>query len=613
MSDKVKRFEISNLLILNLVITPLFFLPGTKDVFNLPKLWVFTALVFGAFVFFVLDGGNKRSAISVFERVFLLTVTGFLASTTLAAILSETTLVRSVFGYPGRSNGLLLYWGIGITFFISVLSKLPTNFEKSLFKSLYIMYSLFGLYSCVQFLNLDPINWNNPFNPVIGTLGNPNFAGAFLGIGASLFLVVAWRSKTKRIWLFSSSLILLGLSISSGSVQAYGIFFIGLGIFLLSLLKNRLNKTQFSSVLVISSLTTILVFIGLLGLGPLGSALYQYTLSLRVYEYWRIALEIAFANPLHGIGVDSYVEGFRLFKGKEFVQQYSEFVVADAAHNVLLNFLANFGFIAFFFYFLLVAMLSIKAIKFIFSSSTNSDSSYVLSFIWLLGLIQSLFSIEQIGISVFQWISGALLLSDFSRQGGLGRTSIREVSQSRALKLDGFWLKREISVLSIVLFLVATSGPIRQERELQSLGKKTLIKSASQELVSTALSKFNSFTLTESMRAIYVADLLIRSEQYNLAEALLLKTWASDPNSMETAEQLARLARFKGDVEAEYQYRTAIQRMDPFNYQNIFNLAEVNLSRNSMQEGRELLIQIVELPFKVQSSESATELLIRLK
>lgn len=613
MSDKVKRIEVTDLLILNLVITPLFFLPASKDVFNLPKLWVFSALVVGALTFFVFNGRNRIGEINTFERVFLLTVFGFLVTTTAAAILSNTTFVRSVFGYPGRSNGLMLYWGIGMVLFISVLSRLPEDFENRLFNRLYVMYFLFGLYSCIQFLDLDPIDWNNPFNPVIGTLGNPNFAGAFLGIGAFLLLFVAWYSNTRRIWFFGSSLALLGLAISSGSVQSYGIFFIGLGIFLLSLLKNRLNRVLFSSVAIISALTVALVFMGLLGLGPLGQAIYQYTLRLRVFEYWRVALETAFANPLIGIGVDSYVEGFRLYKGEQFVEKYSESVTADAAHNVLLNFLANFGFVAFFFYLLIVTMLTFKSIRFIFSSSSESKASFALSYVWLLGLIQSLFSLEQIGLSVYQWICGALLLSQVSKRDHARQSPIREVPISRNSVSDGFWLKRELSILSVVLILVVTSGPIRQEIELQSLGKKSLIKGASQELVLDALANFNSFTQSESMRAIYVADLLIRSEQFDLAEEWLLKTWDRDPESMETAEQLARLARFKGDVFAEYQYRNAIKRLDPFNYRNLFNLAEVSFARNSIQEGRDLLTQIVELRFKVESSDSASELLARYK
>jgi O-antigen ligase len=612
-SDKVKRIEVTDLLILNLVITPLFFLPASKDVFNLPKLWVFSALVVGALVFFIFNGRIRIGEISKFEKVFLLVVFGFLVTTTVSAILSNTTFVRSVFGYPGRSNGLMLYWGIGIVLFISVLSRLPEDFEKRLFNRIYVMYLLFGIYSCIQFLDLDPINWNNPFNPVIGTLGNPNFAGAFLGIGAFLLLFVACHSNSRRFWLLCSSLALLGLAISSGSVQSYGIFFIGLGILFLSFLKNRLSKVLFSSVVAVSALTVVLVFMGLLGLGPLGQALYQYTLRLRVFEYWRVALETAFANPLNGIGVDSYVEGFRLYKGEKFVGEYSESVIADAAHNVLLNFLANFGFVAFFFYLLIVTVLSFKSLRIIFSSSSESRASYLLSYVWLLGLIQSLFSLEQIGLSVYQWICGALLLSKVSKRDQARQSSIREVSRSRDSVSDGFWLKRELSILSVVLVLVVTSGPIRQEIELLSLGKKSLVKGASQELVLDALADFNSFTQTESMRSIYVADLLIRSEQFDLAEEWLLETWERDPESVETAEQLARLARFKGDVVAEYQRRSAIKRLDPFNYKNLFNLAEVSFARNLNQEGRDLLTHIVELPFKVESSDSASELLARYK
>ncbi len=40
-------------------------------------------------------------------------------------------------------------------------------------------------YGLLQKAGIDSIPWNNPFNPIIAALGNPNFASGYLGIAAA--------------------------------------------------------------------------------------------------------------------------------------------------------------------------------------------------------------------------------------------------------------------------------------------------------------------------------------------------------------------------------------------------------------------------------------------
>ena len=41
-----------------------------------------------------------------------------------------------------------------------------------------------GLYGVLQALGGDPFDWINPYSPVFGFFGNPNFQASFMGMAA---------------------------------------------------------------------------------------------------------------------------------------------------------------------------------------------------------------------------------------------------------------------------------------------------------------------------------------------------------------------------------------------------------------------------------------------
>jgi hypothetical protein len=53
-----------------------------------------------------------------------------------------------------------------------------------------------GTYGVLQHLGKDPIKWNNPYNAVIGTLGNPDFAAAVMAILAVITFGVLIKAKS---------------------------------------------------------------------------------------------------------------------------------------------------------------------------------------------------------------------------------------------------------------------------------------------------------------------------------------------------------------------------------------------------------------------------------
>jgi len=418
--------------------------------------------------------------------------------------------------------------------------------------------------------------------------------------------------NSKNPWVLrSASGLLLFLSYSTGSLQAPAIFFVGMAIYLLSRAHRELKKSTFSIFLLTFFLGSGLLFLSFLGIGPLGAILFQYTLKLRIFEYWRVAVEIVSSRPLTGMGPDSYVEGFRIYKGLDFIREYSQQVQADSAHNVLLNFMANYGIPAFLLLLVLVIWISAKSLATIFSKGEIDDTSQATSYLWILLLTQSLFSLEQIGLTVPLWACGGILLNSKIRKSNkvIGGKELKEdVTENRGLKA----FRGEIAVVTAMLSMLVLWSPLNQEIQLQRLKSTALQGSSSAEDVTSVLSRFTDFTKAETMRAINLADFLIRSEKYAEAELLMNYTVGKDPDAYEAFEQLARLSRFAGNLDKEYEMRLKIMKINPLQFKNLYDLAEVSSALGKKTEARNYLNEILTLSFDVGLSESATQLLSTL-
>jgi O-antigen ligase len=600
MANSVRRIETSDLILAIALIVPLFFFVPAADAFNFPKLWIFLILVFGLLVHFLLGMNQEFFNKVKVDKSLGLFLLAFAIVLSWASFSSESTLTRTLFGYPGRSNGLLFYLGILTLLWVSSSSMISSNFLKQLKNTFLALFIIFALYSSIQLLGFDPVEWNNPYNPVIGTLGNPNFSGAFLGVAAAAILHIAILShKAERIRYLVFGLALLALAISTGSLQAVGIFAIGILITILKLIYVRYSLKLL--ILTVSSITSIsaLIFAGFLGLGPLGERLLQFTLQIRL-EYWRVGLEIAKEFPLTGIGPDSYVEGFRKFRSEAFVEKYSDQVISDSAHNVLINFMANFGIPAFALLILLIILVSKKALHFLFSKEKPNREIEVLSIVWLLMLIQSLFSLEQIGLSVLQWVCGGLILNQSITESDNADAKGNRQSKVPEAKNFLLGLRSEITILAMLAAAMLTRGFIEQEME---------IRKVAETVANTQISKFDSFTLEEAKRILYLNFYLLSAERYNNAEVLLESLLKADPDDHYVREQLARIAAFRGDRGKEIEFRREIEQIDPLNYTNLLSLAEVLDMSGNAAEAKFYAQRVIEITSNGDIEKRAQEIL----
>jgi hypothetical protein len=64
------------------------------------------------------------------------------------------------------------------------------TFKSNIFYNAILLVSIFiSSYAYLQSTGQDFVNWNNPYNSIIVTLGNPNFASAIMAVLSSILMI----------------------------------------------------------------------------------------------------------------------------------------------------------------------------------------------------------------------------------------------------------------------------------------------------------------------------------------------------------------------------------------------------------------------------------------
>lgn len=186
--------EFRRITIALLVAATVFLLPGFLDVANLPKLLV---LVAGAalLVSLLARGGMAGPR----SRVAFVLLSAFVAAMCISALMDGQHRYRVLYGVWGRNDGLLAYASLAVVF-----ASIATAFRGRAARL--VLFALAGtgvaevIVGAAQHLAGTPGYWAKPYNPIMGSFGNPDFASAFLGMAAvALCAVGLMRELSRRL------------------------------------------------------------------------------------------------------------------------------------------------------------------------------------------------------------------------------------------------------------------------------------------------------------------------------------------------------------------------------------------------------------------------------
>jgi len=298
--------SIAKYLALGLFVTTIIVIVGpVSDPVNISKLFVLGATGFSALIIFF--DAKLRDNLMKFKLEFYVSVSMFLAGV-IVTFLSTQPFERSLYGISGRNFGLLTL--ISYLLIYVALSHLQKKSSIEL-----ILYS-FGasglinvLYGILATYINDPIQWNNVYGALLGTFGNPNFAGSFYGIFSAYLLAMVLDSKRNRnLRFFALALIPLNVLciLATKTTQGILVFGISNSIIIFYYLKLVIKKPILNRAFVLFFLfASVFVILGILQKGPLTGLLYKKSVSLRGV-YWDAAYNTGLNHILTGVGFDRF-------------------------------------------------------------------------------------------------------------------------------------------------------------------------------------------------------------------------------------------------------------------------------------------------------------------
>ena len=407
MREKVEvllgKLLVWGLILVTLVVTPLWSL----DPINPIKMLGLVAIGFMGLG--VLLANQKALALGRF-KVALILISGFMVWQLIVLLVSGGETLQQIFGTTGRNTGLITYLAFFVLFVVSMAASNIAFLNRFLLASLVVGVASLG-YGVVQALGADPFDWVNPYSPVFGFLGNPNFQSSLLGIlGSVVFaqlLASAVKSQKKASYLVYL-LVTLYVIKETDSQQGFLVLLIGSGI-ALGIYVNQRSRALGYSYLGLALIGFVAVLVGTLNKGPLASLLYKDSVTYRG-DYWRAGWKMTVDNPIFGVGLDSYGDWYRRSRTIEATLRRGPEVTSNAAHNVFLDISAYGGFPLVLIYIALMVLVIISAVKVIKRSQSFNAGFVGLVAGWVAFQAQSIISINQIGLALWGWVLSGLII-----------------------------------------------------------------------------------------------------------------------------------------------------------------------------------------------------------
>ena len=356
--------------------------------------------------------GFNFKALVAEEKLFLILALCFIAASVNAVVNSSSPASQNIYGSFGRNTAFITYIVL-LAISVSALTLREVPSFKRIILGLQIAGLINVIYCAWVLLFGDFLSWNNPYGNILGLFGNPNFISAFLGIFITTILAGVVAPKTS--WKFRVGGILIALVafyeiVDSSAIQGIVVTAGGMAIVGFFAVRAYLKSAIVTSAYVITVLGVgVLAVLGALQKGPL-TFIYKTSVSLRG-AYWNAGITMGMDHPLTGVGMDSYGDWYRRARSENAATVLpGPKTITNAAHNVVIDFFAYGGFPLLIAYLGMLLLAGIAAVK-VIRRSKSYDAVFVAMFAaWLCYQVQSLISINQVGLALWGWIlTGALI------------------------------------------------------------------------------------------------------------------------------------------------------------------------------------------------------------
>ena len=534
------------------------------DPVNVTKLFLLGGVAVGAFAVLLAFGLGQLWASS---RSLVVASGLFLIAGINAVLNSEGPLVQNIYGAYGRNTAFLTYI---LLLFVALAATILR--AKSSFTIL-----IWGLLSA-GFINVayclwviafgDFITWSNPYGNILGTFGNPNFIGAFLGLFAASLVAYTFKQGLRielRIGAALVFLVSIYEIIDSSAIQGRVVVAAGLAIVGFYLVRSKFeNILAQVGYLLFVAVGGVFALLGALQIGPLTKYIYKTSVSLRG-EYWQAGWNMGSDHPLTGVGFDTYGDWYRRARDTQALVLPGPNTTTNAAHNVPFDVFAFGGWPLFIVYLGILALSAIAIIKVTIRVRKYDAVFVTLTTAWVCYQLQSVISINQIGLAVWGWLfGGALIAYEVATRPSKDEVSSDVVKgkqssgrTAKAKSSETIFSSTLAAGIGAVIGLLIACPPYSADAKWRSAITSQNVQKVEEALIPGYLSPQNSFRYSSAVQ------LLESSKLYDLAYKYAQIGVEFNPNNFDSWKVLYFIS--KSSPEDKALALENMKRLDPNN------------------------------------------------
>ena len=530
-----------------LLVTPLW----TVDPINPIKMLV--VVVTGFVCVGLIVSSHTTVAWSKYKVAFGL-IAAFVIWHVVAMFASGSQIIQQFFGVNGRNTGFITYLAFSLIFVGAAIAS-GADFLKRLIPAVYIVGAASLAYGVIQAIGADPFTWVNPFSPVFGFLGNPNFQSSLLGmLGAIVFAQIFVKGLKIQIKGLIGLYLLVTLYVikETASQQGFLVLVLGIGV-VVGLYVIQMSKKLGIAYGLLSVLGFFVVLFGTLNKGPL-ALLYKQSVTFRG-DYWSAGWKMTVDFPIFGVGLDGYGDWYRRGRTLAATMRRGPDVTSNAAHNVFLDFSSSGGILLVAIYAALMVVVVISAIKVLRRSTGFNPAFAGLVAGWVMFQAQSIISINQIGLAIWGWVFSGLII------GYEINTRNAAVTPTVVNKGRGVSKPTQASAASVVAVFVAFLLGVLVA--LPPYLAETKYKSAMASGNATMVEDAAYLWPLDPVRMLQVAGLLYNSKLTSQALSIVVDATKEFPEYYGTWNTLYQLAEATPEQKAEALVQ--MKRLDPLN------------------------------------------------
>ena len=380
------------------------------DPVNVTKLFALGGVAAAAFAVATAFGFSQLWQSS---KILIFAVVVFLLAGISTILNSSAPLVQNIYGAYGRNTAFVTY----VLLIFTLLSAVVLSSKKSFSLLIWGLLAA-GLVNVVYCLWVilfgDFIPWNNPYGNILGTFGNPNFIGAFLGLFAASLVAFSLTAGVNILYRLAALVVFLVAVyeiIDSNAIQGRVVVAAGLGIVGFYLVRSKFSSAIAQiGYLGLAGVAGTFALLGALQIGPLTQYIYKTSVSLRG-QYWLAGWNMGSDHPLTGVGFDSYGDWFRRARDAQALVLPGPNTTTNAAHNVPFDVFAFGGWPLFIPYLFILLLTAIAIVKVTLRTRAYDGIFVTLTTAWVCYQLQSIISINQIGLAIWGWLFGGALIA----------------------------------------------------------------------------------------------------------------------------------------------------------------------------------------------------------